>query len=55
MMEWILKSTSTTYKRSLSVQLTEAGNHVLAKSLLENFSIVNNFLGNSSSKEFQQL
>ena len=55
MMEWILKSTSTTYKRSLSVQLTETGNHVLEKFLPENFSIVNNLLGSLSSEEIQQL
>lgn len=52
---WILKSTSATDKRSLSVQLTETGNHILGKFLPENFSIVNNLLGNLSSEEIQQL
>ena len=52
---WISKSTSTTDKRSLSVQLTETGNHVLEKFLPENFSIVNNLLGSLSSEEIQQL
>jgi len=52
---WILKSTSTADKRSLSVQLTETGNHVLEKFLPENFSIVNNLLGSLSSEEIQQL
>ena len=52
---WILKSTSTTDKRSLSVQLTETGNHVLGKFLPENFSIVNNLLGSLSNEEIQQL
>lgn len=52
---WISKSNSTTDKRSLSVQLTETGNHVLEKFLPENFSIVNKLLGNLSSEEIQQL
>jgi len=52
---WISKSTSTTDKRSLTIQLTETGNHVLEKFLPENFSIVNDLLGNLSSEEIQQL
>jgi len=52
---WISKSTSTTDKRSLSVQLTETGNQVLEKFLPENFRIVNNLLGSLSSDEIQQL
>lgn len=52
---WILKSTSTTDKRSLSVQLTETGNHILEKFLPENFSIVNNLLGSLSNEEIHQL
>ena len=52
---WISKSTSTTDKRSLTIQLAESGNHVLEKFLPENFSIVNDLLGNLSSEEIQQL
>ena len=55
MREWIFKSTSTTDKRSFSVQLTETGNHVLEKFLPENFSIVNNLLGSLSNEEIRQL
>lgn len=52
---WILKSTSTTDKRSLSVQLTETGNYVLEKFLPGNFSIVNDLLGSLSNEEIQLL
>jgi MarR family transcriptional regulator, negative regulator of the multidrug operon emrRAB len=52
---WISKSSSTTDKRSFSVQLTQDGNLVLEEFLPENFNIVNVLFNSLNSEEMQQL
>lgn len=52
---WISKSSSTTDKRSLSIQLTENGNQILEKFLPENFNIANVLFGSLTSEEMEQL
>ena len=51
---WIMKRNSTTDKRSVSVQLTEAGNTVLEDFLPENFNVVRLLLGELSKEEMEQ-
>ncbi|HCC00165.1 MAG TPA: MarR family transcriptional regulator [Ruminococcaceae bacterium] len=52
--KWITKRGSTTDKRTISVQLTKAGNTVLEDYLPENFSVIESLFGNLSKEDLIQ-
>lgn len=51
---WIIKSSSTTDKRSIPVQLTTKGSKILEKFLPKNFNTVNQLFSSLTNEEIKQ-